>query len=102
MHQTSDQEILKEIFSRSLANARPEQQIAKLLTVDDDLLSWDSESIKLSDFDRIFVFGAGKAGFSMANGLHDLLEDRIHGGVVICPEPTLIKNCKINFTSINM
>ncbi|HAC15545.1 MAG TPA: hypothetical protein DCE78_06320 [Bacteroidetes bacterium] len=97
MHQSSDQEILKEIFSRSLAIARPEQQIAQLLTVDDDLLSWDSESTKLSDFNRIFVFGAGKAGYSMANGLHDLLQDRIHGGVVICPEPTPIKDCKIKF-----
>ena len=97
MQQKSAQDNLKEIFSPSLEIANPEHLVAKLLKIENEHLSWDSESLKLSDFERVFVFGAGKAAKSMAIGLQNLLKDKIHGGVVICPDPTPIEHCTIKF-----
>ena len=97
MNKTRDQKILREIFSKSLEIGSPEHQVVKLLKVENQKLSWDSESIRLADYDRVFVFGAGKASKSMAIGLHSLLKDKIYGGAVICPDPFAVDNCNINF-----
>lgn len=52
------------------------------LSLSDDILKVDGREYDLSQFDRILVIGAGKASAAMAEALEEILDDRLHGGII--------------------
>jgi len=72
-----------EIFRAGLAAADPLKAIFRHVKVSDDVLEAGGHPFVLSDVDRIFVVGGGKAGASMGRALEKLLGDRIADGVIV-------------------
>jgi glycerate 2-kinase len=77
---------LKQIFHAALDGADPYKIITDKVAVENEILAMNfNESefrIDLSDFDEIFVFGAGKATARMAKAMEDIMGRRICGGLV--------------------
>ena len=75
------------IFSAALAQVDPVRMMARAVSLEGDLLRIrtraDSLDLDLRAFDRILVFGAGKASARMALGLEAILGSRISGGTVV-------------------
>ena len=69
-----------DIFRAALEAADPEQAVLAHLTCDAKTLRVGERRYRLSDFDRIYVVGAGKASARMAHALERLLMGRQHAG----------------------
>ncbi len=74
------------ILNAGISRADPGRVTRELVRVDNDRLFIADSSYSLKDFDRIYVFGAGKATFPIAKALDDILGERISEGIVICKE----------------
>jgi len=72
-----------EIFQAGLAAVDPAEAIFRHVKMSGDVLQVGSHRFVLSDFEHIFVVGAGKAGATMGQALEELLKDRITDGVMV-------------------
>lgn len=77
-----------DIFEAALEAVDPEQAIYNALTLDDDWLRFEGGSINLSEVNRLFVVGGGKAGGLMAKAVEELLGEKITSGLVNVLEGT--------------
>jgi hydroxypyruvate reductase len=75
-----------DIFQAALRAVDPEEAILRHVKFQDDTLSIGERQFKLTDYDRVFVVGAGKADAPMAKALESLLRDRIEDGVIVVKE----------------
>lgn len=77
---------LESIFRAGLDRADPYRMLAEHVSLRGETLSiqfeGESRSIDLSQFRRIYVFGAGKASARMAQAVEAVLGERITAGVV--------------------
>ncbi|QJB57281.1 glycerate kinase [Pseudodesulfovibrio sp. zrk46] len=79
---TNKQEQLMTIVDRTLQAVSPDPAMRAALKLDGDMLTVDGKKYDLTQYDRIFVLGAGKASAAMAQTLEALLGDRLHGGII--------------------
>ena len=77
---------LLRIYRDAVAAAEPRAAVLGLVTRDDGRLYAGDYSCDLTSVDRIVVVGAGKAGSGMAEGLEQVLGERIDSGLVIVPD----------------
>ncbi|TKX77071.1 DUF4147 domain-containing protein, partial [Halorubrum sp. SD626R] len=63
--------------------AHPRSVIAEDVTLDGETLRVADQTVDLSGYDELLVFGGGNAAGRVAAALHDRLGDRIDGGVVV-------------------
>lgn len=86
MLMTKEQEHLAQIFSEALDRVDPYKIITNRLTLSNDILTVAMDegdiSVKLNEFERIIVIGAGKATAKMARAIEDILGDRIESGII--------------------
>jgi glycerate 2-kinase len=75
-------ELALEIYRKTLSRIAGRSLVLESVQIDGDELKVGSETFDLSRYRRVFVCGAGKASPSMAQGLEELLGDRISGGLV--------------------
>ena len=73
----------REIFMAGLKVADPLVAIQKNVCLRDDHLQIADQSYRLSNFEKIFVVGCGKAAARMGLAVEDLLGDRIADGIVV-------------------
>jgi len=73
-----------DIIEYALAKADPYSAVYNLVQVQNDTLSVGDLHFDLSANQRIFLLGGGKATYSIAHALEEMLGDRITDGVVIC------------------
>jgi hydroxypyruvate reductase len=77
---------LERIFRAGLNRADPYRMFEDHLQLEDNILKIQFEQetrvIDLARYQRIFVFGAGKATARMAQAVEDLLGERITGGMI--------------------
>ena len=59
------------IWHAALDSVRAKTLVRRFLRVESDQLLLGSSSLKISEFERVIVVGAGKAGSAMAKGLVD-------------------------------
>jgi glycerate 2-kinase len=75
------------IFTAALARVDPLRMLQRSVTLEGNCLRIKTETVAqafdLRNFDRIIVFGAGKASARMALGLEAILGTRLSGGVVV-------------------
>ena len=73
----------RQIFTAGLGAVNPKESVKRYMLVNDNRLRVGELELNLDDFDSIWVFGAGKASAAMAQGVEEVLEDRLSGGLVI-------------------
>ena len=71
-----------EIFQAGLSAVAPGAAIKAYVKCEDQNLRVDGRDYDLTNFDQIFVIGAGKAGSSMAKAIEDILGERITKGLI--------------------
>lgn len=72
-----------DILEAGLNAADPGREVRKHLHLTRNILQIYDKKFDLAGYDRIFLFGAGKATLPIAEGVEDLLGDRITDGVII-------------------
>lgn len=71
------------IIRSCIAAADPEAAVKRYVEREgDDLYVGQDLQLRLADWDRILVVGAGKASAAMAQAVEDMLGDRIHDGLI--------------------
>jgi hydroxypyruvate reductase len=73
---------LLQIVDRTIKAVAPDPAIRAALTLEGDILTVDGKKYDLTQFERIFIIGAGKASAAMAETLEHILGDRLHGGII--------------------
>lgn len=76
-------ELIKNIFDNALDALLPHNFMHRALRIDGHVLRIKDDSYDLNRYNRIFVFGSGKASVEMAKSVERLLGDRIEAGCVI-------------------
>ncbi|MCF6266272.1 MAG: glycerate kinase [Desulfuromusa sp.] len=71
-----------DIFQAGLQAVAPGEAIKTFCQLDGERLKVDGQSYDLSQFDKIFVLGAGKAAASMGKALEEILGKRITDGII--------------------
>jgi glycerate 2-kinase len=75
-----------QIFRAALEAADPEEAVLRHVSFDGKTLVAGHRHYRLSQFDRIHVIGAGKAGSAMARAVERILGRRISSGLINVPE----------------
>ncbi|MEO5925512.1 MAG: glycerate kinase [Bryobacteraceae bacterium] len=75
-----------QIFRAALEAAEPQQAVLRQLRSDGRTLLAGKQRYKLTEIERIFVIGAGKASAAMASAVERLLGRRITDGLVTVPD----------------
>lgn len=75
-----------DVLNAGLDRANPERATYNLVRLEGDAIFIGGKSYPLKSFKNIYVFGAGKATFSIAKALDNILGDRITEGIVICKD----------------
>ncbi|MBN2815413.1 MAG: DUF4147 domain-containing protein [Campylobacterales bacterium] len=89
-------ELAKAIFLDALEASMPKNFIPHSCTLDGEIFRVQSESYDLSSYNNIYLFGSGKAAFTMAKEIEKIFGSRIHKGVVVAPKTSQ----KLNFTEL--
>lgn len=72
----------RKIMSASIQAVDPKTAVKSFLRRDGNILTIDGRSYALSDYDKIMVYGVGKAGAFMAQAVTEIVPE-VSGGVVI-------------------
>jgi glycerate-2-kinase len=78
--------LAREIFSDALEASLPKNFISKHCRLEQNLLYVQSDVYNLDSYKNIYVFGSGKASFTMAQEIEKLLGERIHKGLIVAPK----------------
>ncbi len=71
------------ILAAALAAVDPKGAVLTVLQCNGDTLTVGDRQYNLTDYRRIFVIGAGKAGAPMTQAVEEILGDRISAGLVV-------------------
>ena len=90
---SKERKIVLKIVESGLSAIQPEKIIKSKVNLDrrKNLLSIGKKQLDLNKFERIFVFGIGKASFKAVQALEKILGTRISGGVLIDTRPKKLK-----------
>ena len=72
----------RKIFDAGLQAVDPKVAVHKFLKCESERLEVGGQTYHLSDFNNIFVVGAGKAGAPMAAAVEEALGDKLSAGVI--------------------
>ncbi len=75
----------KEIFEYALESVKPCRFMKNRCALDGDVLNVDATSYDLSKYKNLYVFGSGKAAYSMAKEMEEILGDKIYKGLIVVP-----------------
>jgi glycerate 2-kinase len=80
---TALRKLAVDILDHGIRAADPYLAAKRLVSLDGDRLQVGELHFNLQDFERVFVFGAGKATHPIAIALEEILGERISGGLVV-------------------
>jgi hydroxypyruvate reductase len=70
------------IFQVGLNAVDPKAAVRRVLRRDGNVLTVGDRTYNLSNLEKVYVVGAGKASAAMAEAVETILEDRLSGGIV--------------------
>ncbi|MBC8065100.1 MAG: DUF4147 domain-containing protein [Chlorobia bacterium] len=76
-------ELSLEIYAKTLALVRGDRLVKNHVSLNGHHLLVDDLRFNLTEIDRVVVAGAGKAAPAMAQGLEEILGQRIHDGLIV-------------------
>lgn len=82
----SNTSLAKQIFHDALEASLPKNFISKACQLDGDILKIGTDEYDLAKYKNIYLFGSGKASYTMALEIEDILQDRIDKGLVVSPK----------------
>jgi len=82
----SHKTLVKKIFSDALEASLPKNFISKYCKLQNDSFLVGEDSYDLAKYKNIYVFGSGKAAFTMAKEIENLLGEKIYKGLVVAPK----------------
>jgi glycerate-2-kinase len=86
-----------QIFKAALNAVDPYQLVREqVIRQGDTLVISEKDQIELSEFDRVFLCGAGKGAAPITRAMEELLSDRLDGGDIIVKYEHLAELQKIN------
>ncbi len=71
------------ILEEALRSVDPFKAVQSALHIEKDRLWFGEHDYKLSDYENIYIIGAGKAATPMTQAVEAMLSDRISGGLVV-------------------
>jgi glycerate 2-kinase len=74
------------IFERALEAIAPQRLVNDACRLENNLLTINDKRYDLDAYERVFVFGSGKAALPMAQALETLLKERITAGLIVVPQ----------------
>lgn len=86
---------MKTVVQAALFAAGPAAAVHAHVHLEGDSLVVEKNVYPLSEFERIFVIGAGKASILMLKAVVELLGNRISGGVIISKSLDLLKTLQV-------
>jgi len=85
--ETHDDEDLRlaarRIFSAGCRAVDPKIAMLNALKLEGDILTVAGDQVDISKYDEVFVLGAGKASIGMAEGVQEILGDKITKGIIV-------------------
>ncbi len=81
--------ILLNALEEAVSSVDPRKLVLNHITLKGNILFIDNEKFDLSQFDKIYVIGGGKASGGMAEAIEAILKDNITSGMVNVPEELL-------------
>jgi len=71
------------IYKEAVEAANPKKCVQDYLRLEDEVLSVDTRAYNLKEFNSIYTIAFGKAAAAMAEGVEEVLGERLTGGMVI-------------------
>jgi len=78
-------ELLEELFHTAVEAVKPKNLIREHCHLEGSVLKIHEDKYDLLDYERIFVFGSGKASLNMAEALEEVIGEYVHSGLVVAP-----------------
>lgn len=75
--------VARQIFEAGLRAVDPKKAVKRFLKVEKNTLHVGARRLNLESFSSIWVIGAGKGSAAMAQGVEEIIGERIGGGIVI-------------------
>ena len=85
----SPKEKAKKIFTDALNSSLPKNFMPEYCKLDGSILTIDSQNYNLDLYRKIYIFGSGKAAFTMAQEIENILGQKIYKGLVITPDASV-------------
>ncbi|MEX0780894.1 MAG: DUF4147 domain-containing protein [Balneolales bacterium] len=76
---------LLHIFNQALSASHPYKLIYDKISIERDTITVDKVNYPMSDEQKVWVLGSGKASAQMALAIEDRLGNQIYDGLVVCP-----------------
>lgn len=73
------------IFTQALEASLPKNFMHKYCSLSGDILILEKTTYDLSKYKNIYLFGSGKAAYTMAKEAEAILGDKIYKGLIVCP-----------------
>jgi glycerate 2-kinase len=73
----------RQIFEAGLRAVDPKEAIKRFVTLQGSILRIGEKELDLSEFDHVWVVGAGKGSAAMAQAVEEILGNLVKGGLVI-------------------
>lgn len=77
--------VARKIFETALESVLPQNFMKQSCSLDGDMFSINGQHYDLSKYNKLYIFGSGKASYAMAKEIEKLLQDKIYKGIVISP-----------------
>lgn len=89
---------LEKIYFKALKKVQADSIIKDNISLKKNLLTIIDETINLDDINNLYLFGVGKAAFSMAKECENIIGNKIKGGLIVSTSKGKLKYLK-HFTS---
>lgn len=92
---SSERKTVLELIEETMKCISTKKIMRENVSLKENILQVKDKEFDLSDFEHIYVIGAGKASGKMATALEEILGDRITGGWINSIKPKELKHIKI-------
>ncbi len=89
---------LEKIYFKALNKVKAKSIIKDNISLEKNILTISNGKIDLNKFNNLYIFGVGKAAFSMANECENIIGKKIKGGFIVSTSQGSLKYLK-HFTS---
>lgn len=81
----SNKIIATQIYNDALEASLPKNFMHEYCKLENDTLSIGQDKYDLNRYENLYIFGSGKAAFTMAYEMELILGSKINGGLIVCP-----------------
>jgi len=80
-----DESVARSIFIKALESSSPKNFMHKHCRIEGDILIFEDTTYDLSKYKNLYIFGSGKAAYTMAKEMENIAGDKIYKGLIVSP-----------------